>query len=64
MSKELIKNKDTFFTKIRNFFINLFKKDNKKVQEYESYEEKDDSKNEFLNNIAIKEDEEKLKILR
>lgn len=63
MSKELVNYKEGFFTKIKKFFKNLFgKKEN--LQE-ETYEELNNfEKNSFRENLEVKQDEEKLKILK
>ena len=63
MSKEIIEYKESFLSKIKNFFRNLFakkevKQDNVKIKTTHNI-----VKNKFKENVEIKQDEETMKII-
>ena len=53
MSNNLIVHRENIITKIRNFFLNLFKKDDLKEEN-----PKKENKEDFKNEIIIKQNEE------
>ena len=60
MGKELIKYEEGFFSKLKKFFSNLFKKGNDVEEiQYNSEEEQ----NEFRSSIEIKQNKDELKII-
>lgn len=61
--KELVIVKESFFTKIRNFFKNLFPKEQEREAYVDLKENKDIKKEEFTKNIKVEEDKEITKLL-
>lgn len=65
-NKGLIEYKENFFTKIRNFFFKLFKK-NKAIQEQPQIQintNLQDNKSNFVENIIVKKDEKEEKLIQ
>lgn len=60
MSNNLIVHRENIIMKIKKFFLNLFKKDHLKKEE----KPKEESKENFKNEIIIKQNEEELKIIK
>lgn len=63
-NNKLITHKENIFTKISNFFKNLFFRNKNKILECEEreYVETNNSKEKFIGNITIKEDEEEKRL--
>lgn len=65
-NKGLIEYKENFFTKIRNFFFKLFKK-NKAIQKQPQIQintNLQDNKSNFIENIIVKKDEKEEKLIQ
>ena len=63
MSKDIIEYKESFLSKIKKFFRNLFAKKEVKQDNIENKTSHNIVKNEFKENIEIKQDEETMKII-
>ena len=63
MSKNIIEYKESFLSKIKNFFRNLFAKKEVKQDNIESKTTHNIVKNKFKENVEIKQDEETMKII-
>lgn len=63
MSKNIIEYKESFLSKIKNFFRNLFAKKEVKQDNIEIKTTHNIVKNKFKENVEIKQDEETMKII-
>ena len=64
MKKEMVEYNDNFISKIRKFFSNLFKKQQKEeVMKVTGEKTEIDKKDEFQEKIEVKKDEDEIKIL-
>jgi hypothetical protein len=64
MNKNMMVYKENLFTKIKNFFLNIFRKDTSKDEIIENTTNVMNNKSNFRSNITIKQDEEEMKILK
>lgn len=62
MKKDIIIYEESFFSKIRRFFLGLFKKKNTKDIKDNFQNQSNTEKNDFMKKIEIKPDEDELKI--
>lgn len=62
MKKNIIIYEESFFSKIRRFFLGLFKKKNTKDIKDNFQNQSNTEKNDFMKKIEIKPDEDELKI--
>lgn len=65
-NNKMIEYKESFFDKVKNFFVRLFKKssNNLEIQQKDFQQKSNLEENTFKNNIVIKQDEEEQRLLQ